>query len=322
MATSKSQQPGTPGVTFYTSTDLKNWKYQSWIENCHECPELFRLPVDRNADKQKWMMYGNAGPYYIGEFDGKSFRVDFGPYKKQSGGACQTWSNAPDGRRIELGMAGRAQGMPSLGIQTLPVEVTLRTMPDGTIRSFKYPVRELEMLRTRKLVERSGERIEPGTMDLVTVEDDMIDIVAEFELDQTALDAGVRFGFSYRGRLACYDAQQPEMFDVEVKPRNGKIALRIVVDRVIHEAFFNDGLLYQRGFHDYRDPDPDRTLRLFVENAPVRLKKLIVYELGRAGWKPFTSRQLIQHPVAKGVSTSGASRPKGTRSTIPVPAKR
>jgi hypothetical protein len=72
--------------------------------------------------------------------------------------------------------------------------------------------------------------------------------------------------------------------------------MRIVVDRVIHEAFFNDGLVYERAFHDYRDPNPDRTLRLEIEKAPVKLVRLEVFELGKAGWQPYSSRQLIQHP--------------------------
>jgi hypothetical protein len=122
-------------------------------------------------------------------------------------------------------------------------------------------------------------------------------IVAEFEIDPAAVDAGVKFGFSYRGQLAVYDAKKPRMEDVDVEPLGGRLSLRVVVDRVIHEAFYNNGLLYRRGFHDYRDPAPDRTLQLFVQNAPVRLHKLEVQELGKAGWKPYTSCQLIQHPV-------------------------
>ena len=70
--------------------------------------------------------------------------------------------------------------------------------------------------------------------------------------------------------------------------------MRLVADRAVHEAFYNDGLIYQTAMHDCRDPKPDRTLRLEVASAPVTLKRLEVYELGKAGWKPFSSRQLIE----------------------------
>jgi fructan beta-fructosidase len=240
------------------------------------------------------MVYGNGGPYSIGKFDGARFTVEHGPFIKQSGQACQTWSGAPEGRRIELGLLGRVYGLPTMGIQTLPVEITLRTLPDGSIRAFKNPIRELESLRSATLVNRAEETLNPGTITLATVKDDLLDIIAEFEVDEAALKAGVKIFFNYRGRLGGYDATKPKIHDLELKPLNGKIKMRIVVDRAVHEAFYNDGLIYQTAMHECRDPKPDRTLRLEVASATVKLNRLEVHELGKAGWKPFSSRQLIE----------------------------
>ncbi len=296
MATSKAQEKGKQGVSFYTSDNLVDWTYHSWIQDIHECPELFQLSVDGDSGKRKWMMYGNKGPYFIGEFDGRRFEIEYGPFVKQSGGASQTWSNAPDGRRVEIGKAGAVKGLPFVGYQTLPVEVTLRTRPDGRIRAYKYPVRELEGLRSGRLVARADEELGPGVRDLVTAEDDLLDVVAEFEVSDAAVQAGGRFGFSYRGAEVMVDLADPVVGDVVLRPEEGRVRIRLVVDRVIHEAFFQDGLLYTRGTHGHGGVDPDRTLRLRVEKAPVRLVQLEVHALGKAGWTPFRSGQLIQNP--------------------------
>src|SRR5207253_1076061 len=39
-------------VAFYTSPDLKKWKYQSRVGDFFECPDLFSLAVDGDAKKR------------------------------------------------------------------------------------------------------------------------------------------------------------------------------------------------------------------------------------------------------------------------------
>lgn len=138
------------GHSIYTSSNLKEWTYQSHVTGFWECPDLFELPVDGNAGNKKWVMYGASNTYMIGSFDGKTFRPEHGKYYFSAGSiyAAQTFSNIPaaDGRRIQIGW-GRIpqQGMPFNNMMLLPTELTLRTTKDGP-RLFSRPVKEVAQL--------------------------------------------------------------------------------------------------------------------------------------------------------------------------------
>jgi len=138
------------GHSIYTSGDLKDWHYESHTTGFWECPELFELPVDGDPDKTKWVMYGASGTYMLGSFDGKIFTPESGKYQYTMGTmyAAQTFTNMPDGRRVQIGW-GRVShaGMPFNGMMLLPTELTLRTTKDGP-RLFNVPVKETEKLFT------------------------------------------------------------------------------------------------------------------------------------------------------------------------------
>lgn len=140
------------GHSIYTSTNLKDWKYESHVTGFWECPELFELPVDGDQNNTKWVMYGASGTYMLGAFDGKVFTPESGKYYFGSGSiyAAQTFTNIPanDGRRIQIGW-GRVShpGMPFNGMMLMPTELTLRTTKDG-VRLFNNPVKETEKLFT------------------------------------------------------------------------------------------------------------------------------------------------------------------------------
>ena len=138
------------GHSIYTSPDLKDWTYQSHTTGFWECPELFKLPVDGNPDKTKWVMYGASGTYMIGDFNGKEFIPENGKFSFTSGAiyAAQTFGNIPasDGRRIQIGWTRISHpGMPFTGSMTLPTELTLRSTPNG-IRLYSVPVKEVDQL--------------------------------------------------------------------------------------------------------------------------------------------------------------------------------
>ena len=147
------------GHSIYTSSNLKDWKYESHTTGFWECPELFELPVDGNSDNKKWVMYGASGTYMIGDFDGKKFTPESGKYYYTTGAiyAAQTFTNIPDadGRRIQIGW-GRITHpeMPFKSLMLLPTELTLRTVKDG-IRLFNNPVKEVDKLQTILFHERS-----------------------------------------------------------------------------------------------------------------------------------------------------------------------
>ena len=39
-------------IAFYTSPDLRKWEFASRIEGFYECPDIFELPIDGNADEK------------------------------------------------------------------------------------------------------------------------------------------------------------------------------------------------------------------------------------------------------------------------------
>jgi len=139
------------GHSIYTSSNLKDWKYQSHTTGFWECPEFFELAVDGNLTNTKWVMYGASGTYMIGSFDGRKFTPEHGKYYYATGSiyAAQTYTNVPasDGRRIQIGW-GRIShpDMPFNSQMNLPTSLTLKTTKDG-IRLFSEPVKEVDVLQ-------------------------------------------------------------------------------------------------------------------------------------------------------------------------------
>ncbi len=89
-------------VRVYTSPDLKRWTQRSEFGplgatgGVWECPDLFPLPVDGDATRQKWVMLVSLNPgsvaggsgtqYFVGDFDGERFTADdAAPYVPPTG---------------------------------------------------------------------------------------------------------------------------------------------------------------------------------------------------------------------------------------------
>jgi fructan beta-fructosidase len=142
------------GNSIYTSSNLKDWQYQSHTTGFFECPQFFELSVDGNKNNMKWVMYGASGTYMLGRFDGKTFTPESGKYYYGNGAlyAAQTFDNIPasDGRRIQIGW-GRIEhpGMPFRHMMLLPTEMTLKTTKEG-VRMFSRPVKEIDMLQEKE----------------------------------------------------------------------------------------------------------------------------------------------------------------------------
>ena len=108
---------------FYTSEDLIHWKKESEFGKeigAHggvwECPDLFKIKVE-HSNKEKWVLLisinpgapngGSGTQYFVGNFDGKSFKtnqkepkwIDYGTDNY----AGVTYTNTPDNKRIFIG---------------------------------------------------------------------------------------------------------------------------------------------------------------------------------------------------------------------------
>jgi sucrose-6-phosphate hydrolase SacC (GH32 family) len=228
----------------------------------------------------KWVLYGASGRYYVGEFDGKAFKPE-GKITRFNYGNCfyasQTFNNIPpeDGRRIQIGWGQVAiPGMPFNQMMTFPTELTLRTSDEG-IRMFAYPVEEIKKIHGKEHT-WSDVQLSPGQDILSTVEGELFDISAEFEVG----DAD-EFGFFINGFKLAYNVEDKELVCIEqnapLKSVDGKIRLRFLVDRVSIEIFANDGRVYMPV--DAIPEQGERGLKIFTKGGKTKVNELKVVQL-------------------------------------------
>jgi len=153
-------------ITFYSASDLKNWKKESEFGleiGAHggvwECPDLFPLKLN---GKIYWVLIVNINPggpnggsatqYFVGQFDGNKFTpvdtktrwLDYGPDEY----AGITWGNT-GARKIFLGWMSNwqyANQVPTekwRNAMTIPRDITLKKV-NGEMLLASVPVPELK----------------------------------------------------------------------------------------------------------------------------------------------------------------------------------
>jgi len=273
-------------IAFYSSPDLKTFTFESRIEGFFECPDLFPLSVDGDAGKTRWVLYAADGEYMLGDFDGKAFRPEGGKHRFRYGNyyAAQTYDNAPDGRRVQIGWGRGVEfpGMPFNQQMTVPVDLTLRTTTDGP-RMFAEPVKEFESLRKFSFgwngpFQLEGERHLEGPFKAPN--EGLFDIEAEIELadaDAVGFSVGdlvVKYDVEH-GALACREVTAP------LAAEDGVIHLRILVDRGSIEVFGNHGQVAMSVATGAAGDN--RPIEAFVKGGTARFRSLAVREL-RSAW--------------------------------------
>ncbi len=272
-------------MAFFTSKDLKSWERQSELKCFHECPELFELPVDGDERKKKWVLYGGSCDYFIGEFDGKTFKPDGEAIKFNHGNcfyASQTFNNVPveDGRRIQIawGRIGHPD-MPFNQMMDFPVELTLRTTDEG-VRMFSEPVKEIERLHGKKHAWKD-KAIEEGDNPLEGITGDLFHIRAEFQVG-----GAKEVGFVIRGMPVVYNAKGGKLTcgkcRAPLRPKDGKVRLELLVDRISVEIYANDGRVYMP--IGVIPPDGDETLSVFAKGGTAKATSLAVWTL-KSAWR-------------------------------------
>ncbi len=272
---------GKQWIAFYTSPDLKKWQFRSRIEGYYECPDLYELAIDGDAKRTKWVLSAADGKYTLGDFDGQTFKVTSGKHQLWYGNfyAAQTFSNLPDGRRVQIGW-GQGIEFPGAAFNqqmTVPVQLTLRTTPEG-VRLFAEPVRELETLRQRKH-ELKAVALKPGENPLADVLGELFDIRAEFEVGSASA-----VGFVVRGESVVVDIKKGELQcrgrTIPLAVVDGKVRLRLLVDRGSVELFGNEGRV-ALSVGVSLAPE-NRTLEVFSRGGMATLQTLEVWELASA----------------------------------------
>jgi sucrose-6-phosphate hydrolase SacC (GH32 family) len=228
---------------FYRSKNLTDWKRQSHVATISDCPDIFRLFVDGNPAKPKWVLASGHGDCTIGDFDGEKFvpesqtRVVFGDFH-----APQTFHNAPDDgkRRVQMSwLRFSPPGMPFRQMISLPIELTLRSSDDGGTCLFANPAREIENLRTENRAFPDAELSE-GPMKLDRLSWELTDTEMTVELN------GARqLKLSIWGQDATYDVQSATLTlgkaKARAEPVDGALKLRLLVDRSVIDICANDG---------------------------------------------------------------------------------
>jgi len=274
-------------VSFYSSRDLKHWRHESdfghgWGAHggVWECPDLIDMRIAGERAHRIVLLSsvnpgapngGSGTQYFVGQFDGHSFRPDSDARWLDYGSddyAGVTWSGVPasDGRTLFLGWMSNwsyAQEVPTEGwrsAMTLPRELQLARTPRG-LELHAAPVAELKGLRARSA------RIAATRIDAPT---ELVDSalrgaqLLELELALKLNDAGVatlafRNALGEEALLRIDRPQQRLEFDrsrsgvvgfsdafarLQTAPLSGdtdRIALHVFLDRSSVEIFVNGG---------------------------------------------------------------------------------
>lgn len=268
----------------FSSPNLKEWTRLCDIQlpGSSECPDIFELPVDGNAEKTKWVFWGANGNYIMGTFDDLNFWRESDVIQSDWGAnfyAAQTWSDIPDsdGRRLQIAWmsGGKYPDMPFNQQMSFPCQLTLQTTPEG-IRLYRRPIKEIENIH-QKEYSWNNQIVEQDGNLLSHIHGELFHIQAEIEVGSAA-----EFGFILRGKSIRYSTATSELFclgkSASLRTLKGKIKLEILLDRTSLEIFGNDGRI-SMSFCFLPDAR-NRNLKIYSSGGSIRIVSLKIYELG------------------------------------------
>lgn len=311
-------------VRFFTSPDLLTWSQSGRFSAGHlvgvwEVPDLFPLTINGTTH---WVLLvsvsagapagGSGIQYFIGQFDGATFRVD-DPARVlwldygADNYAGITFDNLP--RRLYIGWmsnwvyAGRTPTTPWRGAMTLPRELTLAHTPDG-LRLVQTPAPELAALRG------PGRTVPPQALEgtvLTGIQGRRLEISATLtagSAERFGLSVHHQAGGSTRilyntrvGQLLIGRSDQTPQgpidgfnpaFGVPLALDDGRLTLHVFVDESSVEVFTADGIAVMTA-QSFGDPAADG-LAVFAEGGRATLEHLEVYPLAGI-WSPPPRRQ-------------------------------
>jgi sucrose-6-phosphate hydrolase SacC (GH32 family) len=297
---------------FFSSFELKEWKYLSSfsLDGDAECPGFEPLPVDGDVNNKKWMLFGAKGNYRIGRFDGTNFIPETGVLRGDYGinfYAAQTWSDAPDGRCLLIAWmpTQRYPGMPFEQQMNFPTEIQLRTTPQGGVKAYRMPVKEIRNLYDKEY-KWNNETLTKGNRLFQELKDELYDIDLELDINpSTSFEIGLRsvtVSYDASARtLSCggipvkhgiipsdWISKNPAEINEKnnlgkapLAPVNGKLKLRILLDRTTVEVFGNDGDVVITSCYM---PQENAGGYSFSSNNDIQVVKAAIYSL-KPIWK-------------------------------------
>lgn len=273
-------------IVFHTSPDMQTWTYRSRVEGFFECPELFEIPIEGQPGQSRWVLYGADGEYVLGQFDGQEFHSDLKRQRIWHGQfyAAQTWSDSPDGRRIQIGWANGTAfpGMPFNQQMTVPHTLTLRDA--GGLQLTVTPVKELESLRDKPLANIAKVELTGDEDPLKGADAELVDLELQIEPRQAKAVVlnlrGVPVEYEVASQILSIGSHK-----LKVPLEEGKLHLRALVDRGSIELFAQHGKTAVS--HAVILPVDNRRLSLSVKDGTAFVNSLDVYPL-RSAWAPVT----------------------------------
>ena len=270
------------GGAFYTSVNMKNWERQSLVPGYFECMEVFELPVDGDASNSRWVVFGGDAKYAVGDFDGKIFTAEHeGKHQLHHGSyyASQTFDNAPNGRRIQMGWMtiNGADEAPYTKHHSFPHQLTLHQDDDG-IRMYANPIEEIEQLRI-KSAKMENQIIDPAKPISLPFTSNTLDVTAEIEIGDAK-----EITLHIPGTHITYKVEK-EMIqnrEIPLKAQNGKITLRVLVDVNLYELIGNDGQIYASFGRDYKLDINE--IRVVAHGGKAKLIRLEAHDL-KSVWR-------------------------------------
>jgi fructan beta-fructosidase len=323
--------PNEHTVRFYNSTDLKKWNLsgefgqQGYTQAWWECPFMIQLDVTGTPGLKKWVLVNSAGgpkrgsfmQYYVGDFDGKTFKNDNPPYKELTVdyGDCLyaaiPWNNLPENKKIFIGWMtpGPQSTYPWKGQMSIPRDLSLGKTEHG-IRLLQQPSsiiknelaslpadRKIEM----KNVEVSNRELSMG--DRITLSANSYWIDAEW-----SIKSGKNVGFkiaqlkdkrnkTIAETIVGYDVTKHQIYVdrshsgkgkinenksrqiIELENENDKINLQILVDKSSLEVFVNNGEKVLTT-HIYPDEGADQ-LAAFSFGGKAMISSLTIWDLSK-----------------------------------------
>ena len=252
---------------------------------------------------------GSAIQYFIGDFDGKTFTSDTNPdgtvptkwldYGKDNY-ALVSWSDAPDNRRTTVGWMSNwqyAADVPTVQFRsanTVPREMELFQDPEGNIFVASVPSPELEKLRGKVIENISNKTIGSNITSYNLPQTGIGEIDLTFRANHNDLvsfdlynNEGEKVVIKYdaKNHKVSVDRRESGIVDFSNKfptittsptfEKDGKINLRIFLDRASIEVFGNNGqfVLTNLVFPN----SPYTSLSMQSKNGNAHLDSLKVY---------------------------------------------
>lgn len=311
-------------MLIYSSPDLKNWTFESSFgkgygsqDGVWECPDLFKLPI-RGTDEQKWVLLCNINPggpfggsatqYFVGDFDGKTFKCDTAPevtkwmdYGKDHYAAV-SFSNLSDGRHTTMAWMSNweyANEVPTMQYRssnTLPRDHDLFIAPDGELYIGVFPAEELDGLRGKRVHHSSKTVGKNGaSYKLPTANDGICEIVLNFDcasadkvLVTLANEAGESVDMAYeiaskkfemdrrKSGMTGFSNHFLSTTSAHTHQEGSNAVLRLFIDRCSVEAFDGDGRFAMTNL--VFPTTPYTTLYVNAEGGKAKVKSVDIYE--------------------------------------------